>query len=277
MKIFVINMDKSVDRWKRISKELDGLDFHRFPAIEGKKLSQTEIDTNTTFLSRTFLCTYGSLGCALSHINLWREIADSDQDFACIAEDDATFTNDFKKVLGDIPSIYSKTDFDILNLYSDFLTSGSTIYANKSYKVEKPRFALSMCCYVIGKKGAKALVELSKKVLVAIDIQVALLNFNGLINQCVLYTPKVAQPSLEESTINKFNTGGILNRIISILPDSNAYKKFSSINLINFNLKYTITSYIGILIFLAVLSLSKKWYILFVIIVAEILMVLTNF
>ena len=58
-------MDKSVDRWKRIAKELDGLDFHRFPAIEGKKLSQKEIDTNTTFLSRTFLCTYGSLGCGV--------------------------------------------------------------------------------------------------------------------------------------------------------------------------------------------------------------------
>jgi glycosyl transferase family 25 len=210
-------MDKSRDRWQRISSELDDLhmNYERFPAIEGKKLDQEEINEKTTFMVRNFLCSYSVVGCALSHLAVWEKIASGTDKFVCIAEDDATFLDSFPKFLEDIEDIYDNTEFDVINLYGDFIPIGKTIYKNKDYSLVNPIFCLSLCCYVVTREGARKMVEqVNGKISFQADSYVAFLNLNGKIKQLVLTGLEVVKPSLEESTINQLNSGGVLNKIM---------------------------------------------------------------
>lgn len=278
MKVVVINMEKSKDRWNRISGELKGfgLDYERFPAIEGKKLSDEEIAQKTTFIARTFLCTHASVGCALSHVSVWKNFIDSGEEFICIVEDDATFNEKFPQLLKDIPEIFKDTDFDILQLYGELITNGDVKYVNNYYKIVKPKFGLSFCCYILNRKGAIKLYELfGDRVSYTIDFHIALLNSQGKINQLLLSDPEMVKPSLEISTINNLNMGGVINKIIDSTP-LKQYKKYTNSNVLNICLKYSITPYLVFLITILTISLLKKWYLLSIIIGLEIIMLLND-
>jgi glycosyl transferase family 25 len=276
MKIFIINMDRSKDRLQRISQELKSmnLDYERFPAIEGKKLSNDEIVSKTSFFGRTFIFTHSAIGCALSHLTLWEKAASMPDDFVCIMEDDATFTQEFPKVLENMQLIYDNTKFDILDLYGEFITHGKTVYENTDYTIVKPLFGLSMCCYILSKEGAKKLVELSKgKVTLNIDSHIAYLNSIGSINQLLLARPQVVEPSLEISTINNLNRGGVFNKVIAETPWKE-YKKYTNSNIINFRLVHSVSPYLLVLSLLFIISILKKWYAVSIIIFLEILMLI---
>ena len=265
-------MDKSQERWKRISSELDHLnmDYERFPAIEGKKLESNEIKEKTTFMVRNFLCSYSVLGCALSHLGVWEKIAKGSDKFVCIAEDDATFLDSFPTFLKDIDEIHKETSFDVVNLYGDFIPLGKTVYKNKNYSLVNPIFCLSLCCYIVSRDGARKLVDqVNGKISFQADSYVAFLNFKGLINQFVLTGLEIVKPSLEESTINQLNSGGILNKTIQL-----KYKKYVNANAISFRLNYPLSYYLILLTVVFVISLLKKWYILSGVIVVEIFMLI---
>ena len=269
-------MDKSQDRWERISKELDDLkmNYERFSAIEGKKLREDEIEAKTTFAVRNFLCSYSVLGCALSHLAVWEKIANGSDKFVCIAEDDATFLEPFPAFLEEIDEIYDKTHFDVINLYGDFIPSGKTVYKNKNYSLVNPIFCLSLCCYIVSKDGARKMVDkINGKIRFQVDSYVAFLNLNDTIKQLVLTGLEIVKPSLEESTINKLNSGGVANKIMgsSFLMK---YKKYINANAISFRLKYPVSYYLIILLTILVISLLKKWYVLSAIIGVEIFMLI---
>jgi len=81
--IWIINLDKSIDRMSRIKKNFDkyGIKFNRFSAIYGKNLSKRYIKNNVNFLCKSVLCNYGTIGCAISHKTLWKQLIDSNEDF----------------------------------------------------------------------------------------------------------------------------------------------------------------------------------------------------
>ena len=277
MRVLVINMEKSKDRWDKISKELKNLniEFEKFPAVVGKDLSEDDINRYTTFTARTFLCTHASVGCTLSHINTWKKFIDSDEEFICIAEDDATFSDEFPKVLNDIPSIFSQTDFDIFELYSDALSFGKVTYIN-NYKIVRPVFGMASCCYILSKKGAIKLYELfGGKVPATVDFQISLLNLQGKIKQLLLAEPQVAKPGPAVSTINNLNSGGVVNKILENFENCKEIKKYTNANTINIFMKYSITPYLVFLIVLFIISLYKKWYIVSVLVVLEIIMLIS--
>ena len=223
---------------------------------------------------RNFLCSYSVLGCALSHLAVWEKIANGSDKFVCVAEDDATFLESFPEFLKDIDTIYEKTSFDIINLYGDFIPSGKTVYKKKNYSLVNPIFGLSLCCYILSKDGARKMVkEMNGKIHFQADSYVALLNLKGTIKQLVLTGLEIVKPSLEKSTINELNSGGILNRIMKS-PNLLGYKKYTNANAISFRLKYPLSYYLIALLVVLVISLLKKWYILSAIIIAEILMLI---
>ena len=52
--IFILNLDRSPDRWQRVSDELNKANviFHRFPAVDGRAIPANELMNATTFMSR---------------------------------------------------------------------------------------------------------------------------------------------------------------------------------------------------------------------------------
>jgi len=101
VKSFCINLDKRQDRWDRmvIQPEIKRIpNLKRFSAVDGSTLN---IDTdpristlcrfnikNHTRRSHDLLDSAGGVGCALSHITLWQNLAKSHENVFLVVEDD---------------------------------------------------------------------------------------------------------------------------------------------------------------------------------------------
>ncbi|WP_341368702.1 glycosyltransferase family 25 protein [Yoonia sp. BS5-3] len=98
--IWLINLDKDVDRLAQMQSQLDGmgLNYTRFPAIYGK-------DHLDTLSKRADAAAYarnmgspilpGKMGCYASHVAVWEAFIASDHKIALILEDDVVFHDDF--------------------------------------------------------------------------------------------------------------------------------------------------------------------------------------
>ena len=154
-KIYVINLDRSVNRYKTISSKLDALHlpigYTRFSAIDGQKIKFVNIDTKETIIaSESFInrknlkgkfdiiCsnqysggfntvridlkkfnprTLGEIGIACSHKNIWQEIVNNGYRNTLILEDDMNFIDGFKYRLDQLMNTLPN-DYEYLYLFS---------------------------------------------------------------------------------------------------------------------------------------------------------------
>jgi glycosyl transferase family 25 len=97
MKCYVINLDRSIDRFEHLSLQLSGLDapIVRVAAIDGILLPQTEI---IYWQSRCHIwtpMTAQEIGCFLSHRGAWKTISEDDTPWAFVCEDDIHIADSF--------------------------------------------------------------------------------------------------------------------------------------------------------------------------------------
>ncbi len=94
--IFIINLDRSPDRFERIAGRLSelGLDFERLPAVDGRTLTKDEIKKINP--KRSWLNLSDSeVACYMSHLKAIRLVLDRELPRAIILEDDVIFDKDF--------------------------------------------------------------------------------------------------------------------------------------------------------------------------------------
>lgn len=150
----------------------------------------------------------GALGCALSHLNVWKTFVKTKEQFCLILEDDVIFEKDFskekiKQVLLDTPK-----DFDIL--YLGCFNSPTFVYAMtlllmnkktntcKSKLVKNTDVALATHAYIISRKGAKKLIKLlDHNINNHIDFCIQRLNKNNLIKSYTLKNKIIHQTSTD--------------------------------------------------------------------------------
>jgi GR25 family glycosyltransferase involved in LPS biosynthesis len=92
MDFFVISLERTPERLSAFMRDNGGLiDFTLVPAVDGENLPFIEpsISDGTSQYSN------GAMGCALSHINLWKQVAASGR-AATILEDDAVLNENFR-------------------------------------------------------------------------------------------------------------------------------------------------------------------------------------
>lgn len=110
MKTFVINLERDRDRWAHISKHLQetGLDFERMHAIYGGNLTTNELSEHYDPIKAKWRqarpLTAAEIGCALSHLCIYREISKRDLPRALILEDDVVLKPDVPMLLGALES-----------------------------------------------------------------------------------------------------------------------------------------------------------------------------
>ena len=147
--IYVINLDRTPDRYKKVKEKFDKQKVHciRFSAIDGYKLDFQNVDTKqflsseqkknfakyvwknrpakyNVFLNGRKLMqiivdkvrfSLGEVGVACSHREIWKKVIENDYDKVIIFEDDIAPGEDFKKrlneYLNDLPD-----DWDIAYL-----------------------------------------------------------------------------------------------------------------------------------------------------------------
>ena len=136
-KIYVINLDRSNDRYKQMQEKLDNIqlpvEYTRFPAFDGndielineetgERIKGSEFSSNIKLLQGKFKISCspewsgeftplklnmiyfhprikGELGCACSHRKIWEEIKKHGYKNTLILEDDIEFTQEISKYL----------------------------------------------------------------------------------------------------------------------------------------------------------------------------------
>ncbi len=90
----VINLDRSTDRMRRFQEANAHLgEVPRFPAVDGARIDRAALEIDG-IISRNLKYGPGTLGCALSHIALWRDVLERQRSLT-IFEDDAVTVEDF--------------------------------------------------------------------------------------------------------------------------------------------------------------------------------------
>jgi glycosyl transferase family 25 len=268
--IWIINLDKSTDRFERIKKNMDSLNikFNRFSAIHGKDVSQEYLDNDVNGICKTLLCNYGTIGCAASHKKLWKQLIDSNENEYVILEDDALVTQKSIDIIKKLKPYIEKYNIDYLNLVCINLGCSlqKTEFKIDEYEFGKPYIPLQTCGYIITKTGAKKLLNIIQNTTYHVDFEIL---YVKLMHDLNYYTtmPKIIDMFETPSTI------GIPRTSLSI-------EFFNSINLpyvawcaniptLTFGLKYEINILTIILLILLMLNIFKfkstilLWFIIF--------------
>lgn len=259
--IYVINLDRSKDRLNNISKNFSeyGVKFNRYSAVDGKKLDSETINQSSTMLCKTLLCNHGIIGCAMSHLNLWKKLSSDDKtNYYIIFEDDAIINENFKNTVSEIDKIKDQLNFDILSLYC-----GPSINCQQYqdvYKlpngiiIGKPIYPLSFTSYIISKNGANKLLSLIKKINYHIDFEVASQIFFSNINFLSLNKNIITHNWDTKSTIELHKHKSIVLYLLNFSGLSQVYW-ILNLSVFTVNLKYTINLYIALLIFIFIINM----------------------
>jgi len=123
MKIYIVNLPRCRDRRENILGECARFELEpeAIYGVDGQNLTEAELrelvfDRDRNPLGR------GEIGCALSHLGIYRDMIDKDIPLALILEDDSVFNLDPRPLLealarqpADVPEVYLLTHRD--NIY----------------------------------------------------------------------------------------------------------------------------------------------------------------
>jgi GR25 family glycosyltransferase involved in LPS biosynthesis len=181
-RVHVINLDRSVDRIERFYKENAHLSsIQRVPGVDGRALDRGQLLKDNT-ISSDLDYTPGSLGCAMSHVALWKAAVERDQPVT-VAEDDAIFSRHFERHMHLLMATV-RPDWDFilwsasLRCYAwlDALPGGTGARlqffagevmtrtqdfqeAETEPSLLRARYLLGLVCYSVSPKGAHALLD----------------------------------------------------------------------------------------------------------------------
>jgi glycosyl transferase family 25 len=118
--IYVINLDRDVERMASIRANLDtlGLPFERLPAVMGKDVPEWEklVDLRTyAWRNRLDMPRAGEIGCTLSHLKAMETFLRTDAPWCVILEDDVEVLPTCAEVLR---SLTEKDDWDLVKLFN---------------------------------------------------------------------------------------------------------------------------------------------------------------
>lgn len=166
---FVINLNTRQDRWNQIKniEELTFLNFQRFEAIDGTKLVPNE-KLQRIFDGNDYNMRQGMVGCALSHIQLYVNLINSDKDFYCILEDDLRVSDNFKEkfdlIINNLPENWDLCylSYHLWKKYrtNEFLNKAELPSLVKWNTEQSLTHSMGgTCAYLISKKGALRALE----------------------------------------------------------------------------------------------------------------------
>jgi len=182
MDIIVINLDRSPRKLEEFERANRGvIAFQRFAAVDGLALSSQDKLGADAILHPDLRYAPGAVGCALSHISLWKRAAQANEPLT-ICEDDAHFNKDFMRFAGEaVAKLARRFDlilwgwnfdsvlvFDLWGISScaaifnpgqmlDALEQFKTVnYIPTLYGLQR---AYGLVCYTISPRGAATLLQ----------------------------------------------------------------------------------------------------------------------
>jgi glycosyl transferase family 25 len=164
---FIISLDKDVNRREVLGAQLDGLNipYSIASAVHGASLSEQELayvydrDKAITLFNREL--SRGEIGCALSHVGVYRKMVDENIPYALILEDDAKSLDSGLAAILDKLSLAYSADEPVVVLLSHV----QRYDANKKTELDSAHYVyeayrgVGAHGYFITKAAAKALAD----------------------------------------------------------------------------------------------------------------------
>lgn len=125
MRIFVINLDRSTERMRRMDGLMRrlGLDYTRIAAVEGKALSEETV-RNWPVRAGCGRPRGEEIATILSHAKCWEAVAGGDGSYGLVLEDDVVFARNFVDLLADPRLVSGDPDMVRLEAWPIKLTIG---------------------------------------------------------------------------------------------------------------------------------------------------------
>jgi len=164
--IKVINLKRRPDRREQVTKVLNDASVKEFDiveAVDGKEITPT-IELAKLFEGNDFGSRVGVVGCALSHVNLWKALlADQKTNYYVILEDDITLCDKFKAKFDALKPAFEKESYLLLG-YHMFTKNRNILKPVEEGTMEiKPLnygfYVGGTFGYSINKEGAKILLD----------------------------------------------------------------------------------------------------------------------
>lgn len=158
MKIFIVNLKRSVERRNKIASQLDALnlDYEFVEAVDGTLMTADERAAASATINYAFLP--GEIGCALSHQKIYQKIVDSNIEAAMILEDDIIFTREASDVLEKIKPASHRPEVILFSRANSYLSSPVSHLTHK-HTLHKTLQATTTHSYVINHKAAQSLLK----------------------------------------------------------------------------------------------------------------------
>ena len=258
-RVYVINLDRRPDRWKRVRRELERFSdrdgkrlssiTRRFSAIDARYMNpspdrsvlipeysladQLTVDPNpflhidSSTRSRVIEMTRQEIAVALSHIEVWKLIAQGDVPSVLVLEDDVFmergFASGFDKAwtsLGDLRD--APDNFDLLFLAFETVGETGSVNVGRGLNQLRGPGIWEASGYVLTQEGAKKLLE-ALPVYGPVDLWLNL-QFEKL--RTYTTTRRVISQRIDEPSTNAYSVlpvlsqVGVITREKPLLPDS---------------------------------------------------------
>ncbi|MBD0409526.1 glycosyltransferase family 25 protein [Pseudoalteromonas distincta] len=181
--IFVVNLERDIEKRQHmvaLAKKRN-LDLTFTNAVLGKNLSREEIkhhyDDVKAMSDFGRKLTLPELGCALSHLNIYKSMIEKNIQIAIVLEDDVELSESFKALVNQVDNFPDKWELMLLGYYSETASERLTYSSfwgkhkvSKNLKAVKlTELAFGTHGYMINIQGAKKLVEILSNIYKPID------------------------------------------------------------------------------------------------------------
>ncbi len=159
MRIYVINLDRHALRWARLQALLQGLDFKRIAAVDGKTVDGPEMRDHSIPLCYEALARY-ERACIQSHRTAWLEFLAGRDSHCCVLEDDIFISPDFARFMsceGWIPKRCNLLKIE--TLATGFYFSRKTIACLDRLSVVPYSLHLGSAAYILSRRGAQIMLD----------------------------------------------------------------------------------------------------------------------
>ena len=204
--VYAISLARAQERRANIKRRLDalGVAYEIVDAVDGAALDLSQyahrLKQNKCRARHGYELTRNEIGCFLSHYNLWRRVADGDDECALIVEDDAVWDDDFADVICAIAQC--EWHWEVVNLGMARHKINRTLCELPGGRklVRCRRQVSTTTAYLISRSGADKLLEYCEEIRAPVDSMYLEYWKNGVAYYCVKPVP--ARQSGEESVID---------------------------------------------------------------------------
>ncbi len=238
MKIFVINLDRDVERLEFMSSQLDyfKINYFRAAAVDGKKLSDEQFDK----FCRDSPSKYdkgtkgaprwerGSVGCFLSHYNVWKTIAEGTDRFAVVFEDDIHLSSRLTDILKSDVWIPDYIGIIRLEAPSNRVlldkSDNLEVYSNTLFRLKSTAWLSGG--YIIRKDVAEMLISAPQKCFLATDYYIFSQQYSPFFSKLNIYQFSPALCIQNKFTARKFFDSNIDKNEIAVIDNLNSALSF---------------------------------------------------